>query len=112
MMNCHCSRCQKVRGAAHATNAFVECDKLTWLSGENKLNNFALPGAKFFGNAFCKNCGSSVPRARADGSVYNVPVGTLNQSPGIEAKGHIFVGSKAKWFEPTDELPKWDEMPT
>lgn len=112
MMNCHCSRCRKVKGAAHATNAFVPCDQLTWTKGENNVVDYALPGAKFFAHAYCKTCGSSVPRARVDGSVYNVPVGSLNQSPGIEAKGHIFIGSKADWFEVTGDLPQWDEMPT
>jgi len=92
MMNCHCTRCRKVKGAAHATNVFV--------AGE------------FFGHSFCKTCGSSVPRPRPDGSVFNIPAGGLNQHPGIEAKGHIFVGSKAPWFDVTEDKPQWDEMPT
>ncbi len=112
VMNCHCSRCRKVKGAAHATNAFVACENLSWTSGKDNVAEYAVPEAKFFGNAFCKTCGSSVPRARADGSIYNVPVGSLNQSPGVDAKGHIFVGSKADWFEVTDDLTQWDEMPT
>jgi hypothetical protein len=112
MMNCHCSRCRKVKGAAHATNVFVACEDLTWKSGENNVVKFALPDAKFFGNAFCRTCGSSVPRARSDGSVYNIPAGSLDQAPGIDAKGHIFMGSKAPWIEVTDDLPQWDEMST
>lgn len=112
MMNCHCSRCRKVKGAAHATNVFVAGDDLTWTSGEDNIADYAHAEAQFFGHAFCKTCGSSVPRPRPDGSVYNVPVGSLNQPPGIEAKGHIFIGSKAPWFEITDDKPQWDEMPT
>lgn len=112
VMNCHCSRCRKAKGAAHATNAFVSGDELTWTSGEDNITDYTHAGAKFFGHAFCKTCGSSVPRPRPDGSVYNVPVGSLNQPPGIEAKGHIYVGSKAPWFEVTDDKPQWDEMPT
>ena len=53
-----------------------------------------------------------MPRPRADGSMYNVPVGSLDQAPGVEAKGHIFIGSKAPWFEVTEDKPQWDEMPT
>lgn len=112
IMNCHCSRCRKVKGAAHATNAFVAVEQLTWTSGKDNVAEYAHPGAKVFGHAFCKTCGSSLPRPRPDGSVYNIPVGSLNQPPGIEVKGHIFVGSKAPWFEITDDKPKWDEMPT
>lgn len=112
MMNCHCSRCRKVKGAAHATNAFVAGDALTWTGGEDNVQDYKHADAKVFGNAFCKTCGSSVPRARADGSMYNVPAGSLNQAPGVDAKGHIFIGSKAPWFEVHEDKPQWDEMPT
>jgi len=112
MMNCHCTRCRKVKGAAHATNAFVAGDQFSWTTGEDNITNYSLPEAKVFGHAFCKTCGSSVPRPRPDGSVYNVPAGSLNQAPGVDAKGHIFVGSKASWYELTTDLPQWDEMPT
>jgi len=112
MMNCHCSRCRKARGAAHATNAFVVADQLTWTNGEDHISDYSHTGAQFFGQAFCKTCGSAVPRPRPDGSLYNVPVGSLNQTPGVEAKGHIYMGSKAPWFEVNEDKPKWDEMPT
>lgn len=112
IMNCHCTRCRKAKGAAHATNAFVPADQLTWNSGKEKIQDYALPEAERFGHAFCRDCGSSVPRASADGAMYNVPVGSLNQAPCIEAKGHIFIGSKAPWFDVTDDKPQWDEMPS
>ena len=112
MMNCHCSRCRKVKGAAHATNLFVAGDQLTWVRGEDQLCDYAHPQANVFGHAFCRTCGSSLPRARADGSLYNVPAGSLNQNPGGAAKGHIFMSSKAPWFAVTDDKPQWQEMPT
>jgi len=112
MMYCHCSRCRKVKGAAHAANAFIPFDNLTFTSGEDQVTNYLHASAKVFGNSFCNTCGSSVPRPRPDGSVYNIPVGSLNQAPGIESKGHIFIGSKAPWFEVTEDKPQWDEMPT
>ena len=112
MMNCHCTRCRKVKGAAHATNVFVASDDFSWVRGESNITGYAHPPAEFFGHSFCKTCGSSVPRPRPDGSVFNIPAGGLNQHPGIEAKGHIFVGSKAPWFDVTEDKPQWDEMPT
>ena len=33
-------------------------------------------------------------------------------SPSIRPTKHIFVGSKAPWFEITDDLPQFDEYPT
>jgi hypothetical protein len=112
MMNCHCTRCRKVKGAAHATNAFVPIGNFRWTKGEDRTVNFALPEAERFGNAFCANCGSSVPRESSGSGMLNVPVGGLDSDPGVVAKGHIFIGSKAPWFEVKDDLPQWDEMPT
>ncbi len=112
MMHCHCSRCRKVKGAAHATNVFVAGDQLTWVRGEDNITDYKHEDAKVFGNAFCNTCGSSVPRPRADGSMYNIAAGSLNQAPGCEAKWHIFIGSKAEWFDVTEDKPQWDEMPT
>jgi hypothetical protein len=33
-------------------------------------------------------------------------------APGIEPSGHIFVGSKAPWFEIADDLPQFEEYAT
>jgi len=113
-MNCHCQRCRKAKGAAHATNTFVPSSQLTWTRGRDNVQNYDLPDAKVFGQAFCSTCGSSVPRERAtdNGGIYNVPVGSLNQPAGADIKGHIFIGSMAPWFDVTDDKPQWDEMPS
>jgi len=34
---CHCSRCRKVTGSAHAANLFVAPDDFKWLSGEENV---------------------------------------------------------------------------
>lgn len=112
MMNCHCSRCRKIKGAAHATNAFVPTEQFRWLKGQDKIVNFDLPEAERFGNSFCANCSSSLPRESAAGGMFNVPVGSLDAPPGVQARGHIFIGSSAPWFEVSDDLPQWDKMPT
>ena len=43
--------------------------------------------------------------------MWNIPVGSLDDDPGLEPKGHIYVGSKADWFEITGDLPRYEEMP-
>ena len=35
-----------------------------------------------------------------------------HHAPNLPPSKHIFVGSKAPWFEITDELPQYDEYPT
>jgi len=36
-------------------------------------------------------------------------MGTLDDDPGLRRQAHIFVGSKAPWYEITDELPRYEE---
>ena len=58
---CHCTRCQKASGAAHAANAFLPAMQFKWLEGESLVKRFNLPGAKRFAVAFCTECGTRVP---------------------------------------------------
>jgi hypothetical protein len=111
VMNCHCSRCRKVKSAAHATNAFVPADDFIWEKGEDQVLRYDLPEADSFGHCFCGRCGSSLPRKSATNGMMNIPVGSLDSAPGADARGHIFTSYKAPWFEISDELPQWDEMP-
>jgi hypothetical protein len=111
MHNCHCSRCRRARSAAHATNAFFRHEQLAWIRGESEVVSFALPGAKRFGQAFCRRCGSSVPRVVATTGYVVVPCGSLDTGPGIPVHSHIYVANKAPWFEITDTLPQWEALP-
>jgi hypothetical protein len=38
-------------------------------------------------------------------------MGTLKDKPAIKPSMHIFVGSKAAWFDITDDLPQHDTFP-
>jgi hypothetical protein len=38
-------------------------------------------------------------------------MGTLDDDPGIRLAFHVFVGSKAPWFEIADESPQFDRLP-
>jgi hypothetical protein len=40
-----------------------------------------------------------------------VPAGTLDTDPGPLPIHHIYVDSKAPWFEITDALPRYGEGP-
>ncbi len=111
MMLCHCNRCRKVKGAAHAANVFVLPEDFEWLKGDKNITVYDLPGAERFGNGFCKRCGSSVPRQSKNSPMVNIPAGALDDPPGIGASAHIFTGSKVDWFEITDNIQQHDEMP-
>jgi hypothetical protein len=107
-VNCHCSRCRRARGAAHASNLFVVPEQLEWLSGEADVRVFDLPGAARFGQNFCPECGSPVPRLSQQIGRCNVPAGSLHGDPGCRVGYHIYVGSKAPWFAIADDLPQFE----
>ena len=44
-----------------------------------------------------------------NGAYVHVAMGTLRDDPTIRPTAHIFVGSKAPWFEITDRLPQYQE---
>ncbi len=111
MLNCHCSRCRRGRSAAHTTNLFVPLDNFRFRHGEELVRDFPLPGARYFGVAFCSACGSDVPRLSHERKVAVIPAGCLDSDPGMRPSAHIFVGSKAAWFDITGDLPQFQEMP-
>ena len=110
MMNCHCSRCRLARGAAHATNAFYRLEQFRLLRGEDMIDQYKVPDARFFTQAFCRTCGSPAPRILASFNRAMVAVGTADSDPGMQPSAHIFVGSKAPWYEITDRIPQFEEM--
>jgi len=109
--SCHCGRCRKGRGAAHATNMLVPVDGLRFTRGEGELAEYKIPEAKFFTQTFCRICGSKAPRIARDRGFAIVPMGALDDDPGIRLREHIWVGSKAPWHEIHDDLPRHDEGP-
>ena len=108
---CHCSRCRKFTGSAHASNLFVSPDQFNWLKGEESVVNFLPEETKYFATAFCKKCGSSLPWKSKGKEVIIVSAGTLDKSPGIEPIQNIFFDSKADWYKAPGELPTYDRLP-
>src|SRR5438105_4325716 len=50
----------------------------------------------------CGICGSLLYSVVRDGAYIHVAMGSLADDPSIRPTQHIFVGSKAPWFEITD----------
>ena len=81
-----------------------------WIEGEDLLGRF--PSSERIFRVFCSRCGSALaawPSNPAAESVW-VMMGTLDDDPGVKPSRHIFIGSKAPWFEIADELPKHEEL--
>lgn len=109
--HCHCSRCRKARGAAYASNAFAAVDDVAFTRGGDTVRVFRLPGARYFGQAFCPACGSALPRHDPGRGVAVIPLGSLDDDPRRPVDSHVHVGSKAPWHEIADGLPRFEEAP-
>ena len=106
--HCHCSMCRKATGAAFGTYAEVKIENLKFISGAEMIMRYrSSPGVE---RTFCARCGSTLQfvSEKNPGKV-EVALGTLDDDPGIRALRHIFVASKAPWFEITDGLPQFPE---
>jgi len=57
----------------------------------------------------CAVCGSLLYSVVREGAYVHVALGSLVDAPSIRPTEHIFVGSKAPWFEITDDLPQHQE---
>lgn len=104
---CHCMRCRKATGSAHAANAIVKPEAFRWTAGEALVARFDLPTARSFATCFCKQCGSPLPHLTRSGARMIVPAGTLDDVPAQKPDVQAYWASRAKWF--VDGLPKADE---
>jgi hypothetical protein len=109
--NCHCSRCRRQTGAAHASNLFARMDGLRFRRGEELLRSFKVPEAERFATCFCGTCGSLAPRPITQFGRWLIPMGLLDTDPGMSPDSHIFVADKASWFDITDGMPQYAGYP-
>jgi len=56
--------------------------------------------------AFCSRCGSPVPDPPEGATWFEIPVGVLDDDPGVRPDKHIMIDFKSAWFEITDSLPQ------
>jgi hypothetical protein len=100
--------CRKLHASAFRTRAKVASKDWEWASGEELVKYYeSSPGEH---KGFCSECGSSLlTRFDKHPELVGFPLGTLDTDPGVRAGRHVFVGSKAPWFEITDQLPQHEE---
>ena len=107
-LNCHCSRCRAATGAAFKPFAAIEREKLELTEGGDRL---FVHGEPDLNDTRCADCGSLLFSVVRDGAYVHVALGSLVDMPSIRPTAHIYVGSKAPWYEITDDLPQFDELP-
>lgn len=105
-VHCHCSMCRKATGAAFRTRAAVPSASFHWRAGESLLARYqSSPGEE---RTFCRVCGSTlVTLFRDRPEEIGLALGTLDGDPGVRPWAHVFVGSKAPWYDIEDDLPRF-----
>ncbi|MDX6441861.1 MAG: hypothetical protein QOE43_1590 [Gaiellaceae bacterium] len=104
--NCHCSGCRAATGSAFKPFAGIQREKLTITAGRDGLEIF---GEEDLNDTRCAACGCFLFSVVREGAWVHVAMGSLIDAPSIRPTAHSFVGSKADWFEITDDLPQFDE---
>ena len=107
---CHCERCRKDTGSAHAANLFASDAQLSWLAGEERVRVYQLTGTQHI-KSFCSECGSALPTQQNNGRLLVVPAGCLDTPPAIRPQAHIFVGSKADWDQIAGDIVQFAALP-
>jgi len=108
---CHCSRCRKFTGSAHASSILIDPSQFEWLRGEEHVGRFELPEAKHYATSFCKHCGSSLPWLTQSGKAVIVPAGTLDDDPQARPIHNVYYADRAPWYVDAGSLIKYDVLP-
>jgi hypothetical protein len=111
VVNCYCSLCRRRSGGAFTSTLLTPAASFTWLRGDARTRRYALPAPRKYTADFCADCGSPVPSVAAGQPSVRVPAGTIDSELPALPSVHLYVGSKATWYEITDDWPQFAELP-
>ena len=104
-VNCHCSDCRRATGSAFKPFAGIGSEALTLTAGADTVMRYGGDAAH---DVHCRACGSLLYSLLDHGARIHLAMGTLAEAPSIRPGAHIFVGSKAPWYDITDDLPQFE----
>lgn len=107
---CHCSRCRKANGSAFGAVSPVAAADFRIVKGQESLRSYRTDAGVH--RVFCGNCGSPIIGKRDSApETVRVRIGTLDTPVETKISAHIYVGSKAEWYEILDDLPQHEARP-
>jgi hypothetical protein len=110
LLFCHCAMCRKAHGSAFRARGRVKSKDLRWVRGEELVRYYESSLGQHRG--FCSICGSNLFTKFTDApEVLGLALGILDDDPGSRPICHVFVGSKAPWYEIADALPQHESFP-
>lgn len=107
--HCHCSQCRKGHGAAFATYASAPASALSIMTGADSLQ--AYESSRGVTRQFCSRCGSSLFWTDSTGAFsdwVSVALATLDTPLRTGKQKHVYVSSKADWYDINDQHPQAD----
>ena len=106
---CHCRTCQLNSGAPAMVFATLAIGDLVWTSGADKVRS--IRSSSFGHREFCGECGTPfLMKVDHQPETVDFSVATLDDPQAVTPGFHIFWGSRIRWFEPRDELPRHDKF--
>ena len=110
MCMCHCQMCRRAHGAPFANYAALNPRALRYTQGEDLIVRYASSAEAV--RTFCSRCGGKlVFQSSTTPDEIWIASGTFDDDPGIRTTSHIYVDSKAPWFEITDDLKQYPGEP-
>lgn len=103
---CHCKQCQKLTGT-YISAAGVKRENLVIQGDVNWL-----PISKKSESGHCMKCGCYMFWSMHDQPTISISTGCLDDTSGLDVKGHIFIEEKAAHIEITDGLPQFVGYPS
>jgi len=106
---CHCRTCQRNSGAPAMVFASVPVDDFVWTKGAEKIGR--VRSSSFGHREFCAHCGTPfLMKVDHQPETVDFSVATLDDANAIAPTFHIFWGSRVRWFEPSDDLPRHEKF--
>lgn len=109
MIHCHCTDCRKRHGAAFGTHVGVSRSGFTILEGQEAIRIYVTGGE--VRRSFCATCGSKIASDSPSWAETYFTAGTLDTPLAGLRQLHIFVRSKAAWYEIADPNPRHAAYP-
>jgi hypothetical protein len=101
--------CRRQHGAAFSTYADFDPGHFNWKTGAQLVKVYETgSGGGWF---FCRECGSTLAGSD-NGIITSITLATVDGDPGIRPESHIFTGSRAQWYEISDDLPQFIKRPS
>ncbi|MFT5352103.1 MAG: hypothetical protein ACI909_001914 [Planctomycetota bacterium] len=102
---CHCENCRKAHGAAFGSSVCFKKADFGWIQGEELVTYYESSPLTY--RCFCSRCGSPLA-AFEDKEILCISLGSTDGDMGLRPEFHIYVSSRAPWYEINDDLPQFE----